>query len=267
VSQLIDPAPRPEARFGTSLHTSALDFTGRRILVTGATGGLGRVICARFAACGARVIVHYLRDAEGAAALAAALPAATLVLQANLAAEPEADALMERALGAWDGLDGIVHCASMGTFRPLLQTRAPHWELTLAVHTRALWQIAQRAADRMPAGSAIVALSSLGAQRAMPAYGAVGVAKAALEGLVRYLAAELAPRGIRVNGIAGGPVDGERLRTSPIHDELRAAAAVRAGGRFALPEEIADVALFLASPLARWVQGQTITVDGGFSLW
>ncbi|HSJ14515.1 MAG TPA: SDR family oxidoreductase [Longimicrobiales bacterium] len=246
----------------------ALDMSGRRVLVTGGTGGLGRAMCTRFAACGARVLVHYLRDADGARALAASLPPdSAAVLQANLAAEDEVDTMVAAALAEWDGLDVIVHCASLGTFGPLLETRTSHWELTHAVHTRALWLIARRAAADMPPGSAIVALSSLGGQRAMAAYGAVGVAKAALEGLVRYLAAELAPRGIRVNGIAGGPVEGERLRGSPIYRELRAAAAARAGGRFATPEEIADVALLLASPLARWVQGQTLAVDGGFSLW
>lgn len=255
-----------------SAHASALGdalhLEGRRVLVTGATGGIGRAVCARFAACGARLLVHYLRSADAAEEIAAARPSGTAaVLQANLASETETEELLQRALEQWDGLDVIVHCASMGTFRPLLETRTSHWELTHQVHTRALWLLARGARDAMPSGSAIVALSSLGSRRAMPAYGAVGVAKAGLEALVRYLAAELGPRGIRVNGIAGGPVDGERLRGSPAHDALQAAAAGRTGGRFGAPEEIADVALFLASPLARWVQGQTLTVDGGFSLW
>ena len=246
----------------------SLDFTGRRVLVTGATGGIGRAVCARFAACGAHVVVHYLRAADTARSIANGLPDGTaLVLQANLANEAELAELLDVIEQKWNGLDIIVHCASIGTFRSLLETRASHWELTHAVHTRAFWLLAQRAATTMPAGSTIIALSSLGGQRAMPAYGAVGVAKAALEGLVRYLAAELAARDIRVNAIAGGPVEGERLRSSPIYASLRTAAAERAGGRFAAPEEIADVALFLASPLARWIQGQTIVVDGGFSLW
>ncbi|HEU5208065.1 MAG TPA: SDR family oxidoreductase [Longimicrobiales bacterium] len=246
----------------------ALDLSGRRVLVTGATGGIGRAVCTRFSECGARIAVHYLRDADGAHAISEALqPDDCLVAQANLADEGEALALLGTIERAWGGLDTIVHCASMGTFRPLLDTRASHWDLTHAVHTRALWLLARGAAPAMPPGSAIIALSSLGGRRAMPAYGAVGVAKAALESLVRYLAAELAVRDVRVNAIAGGPVEGERLRGSPVHGALRAEATQRAGGRFATPFEIADVALFLASPLARWVQGQTIVVDGGFSLW
>jgi enoyl-[acyl-carrier protein] reductase III len=245
-----------------------LDFSDRRVLVTGATGGIGRVVSRRFSECGARVIVHYLRDAEGAHTLAAALPAGTAtVLQANLADSAEVERLTDAAVAQWDGLDVIVHCASLGTFRPLLDTRTSHWDLTHAVHTRALWQCAQRAAGALAPGSSIVALSSLGGRRFTPAYGAVGVAKAALESLVRYLAAELAPGGVRVNGIAGGPVEGERLRASPFYPQIAAAAAQRPGGRMASPEEIADVALFLASPLSRWVQGQVMVVDGGFSLW
>jgi NAD(P)-dependent dehydrogenase (short-subunit alcohol dehydrogenase family) len=146
-------------------------------------------------------------------------------------------------------------------------TKTSHWDLTMAVHTRALWLCARSARELLGPGSSVIALSSLGGRRFTPAYGAVGVAKAALEGLVRYLAAELDGAGVRVNGIAGGPVEGERLRTSPAYAAIRAAAAERPGGRFAAPEELADAALLLASPLARWIQGQVIVVDGGFSLW
>jgi enoyl-[acyl-carrier protein] reductase III len=253
------------------VSAAPLDLSGRVCLVTGGTGGIGRAVCAAMRAAGATVIVHYLRNAEAARQMAeapAAAPGGGICLrQANLASDNEIDELVQYIAGEHHSLDIIVHCASLGTFKPLLHTRPAHWDLTMAVHTRALWLLASRAAALMPPGASITAMSSLGATRVTPHYGAVGVAKAALEGLVRYLAAELSDRGVRVNGIAGGPISGERLQGSPVHSAMLAAAAERPGGRFGDPAELADVALFLASPLARWIQGQVVVVDGGFSLW
>jgi enoyl-[acyl-carrier protein] reductase III len=248
-----------------------LDLTGQLCLVTGGSGGIGQAVCARMHAAGATVIVHYLRNAAGAQQLAASLGGAAneriLVRQANLARDDEVLGLIDGIAAEHGRIHTILHCASLGTFKPLVQTRPSHWDLTMAVHTRALWLLASRAPEHMAAGGCIIAMSSLGASRFTPCYGAVGVAKAALEGLVRYLAAELSGGGFRVNGVAGGPVLGERLQQSPAHAAMVAAAAARPGGRFGDPAELADVALFLASPLARWIQGQVIVVDGGFSLW
>ena len=250
--------------------TDALDLRGRVCLVTGATGGIGQAIVRRFHGAGATVVAHYLRSAAAATALAAELDARDdgrlRVEQANLAREEEAASLLARIRERHGGLDVIVHCASMGTFKPLLETRPAQWDLTLGVHARAFWVLAMHARPALRPGASLVALSSLGGRVFTPAYGAVGVAKAALEAVVRYAAAELAPLDVRVNGIAGGPVSGARLEGSPHHAAMTAAAAQRPGGRFGTPDEIADVALFLASPLARWIRGQVLVVDGGFSL-
>lgn len=247
-----------------------LDLRGRVCLVTGATGGIGQAVVRRFHAAGATTIVHYLRSAGTASALVAELDDAgggrAAVEQANLAREDETIALLDRVRERHGGIDVVVHCASMGTFKPLLDTRPAHWDLTLGVHARAFWVIAMQARSFVRPGASLVALSSLGGRAFTPGYGAVGVAKAALEAVVRYAAAELAPLDVRVNGIAGGPVHGARLEGSPHHAAIAATAAGRPGGRFGTPDEIADVALFLASPLARWVRGQVLVVDGGFSL-
>jgi enoyl-[acyl-carrier protein] reductase III len=248
-----------------------IDFTDRVCVVTGATGGLGSALCERFHAAGATVVIHYLRNADRARGLAGRLGGPkserVLVLQANLAEEAGIEELIGRVGDRLGRIDTLVHSASLGAFQPLTAMETAHWDLTMAVHTRALWLCACSARDLLLPGSSVIAISSLGARRFTPAYGAVGVAKAALEGLVRYLAAELDLSGVRVNGIAGGPVSGERVRSSPVHAALAAAAAERPGGRFAAPEELADAAVLLASPLARWIQGQVIVVDGGFSLW
>jgi enoyl-[acyl-carrier protein] reductase III len=126
-------------------------------------------------------------------------------------------------------------------------------------------QLAQAAAPQMPEGSSIVAISSLGAQRVLDNYTLVGTSKAALEALVRYLAVELAPR-IRVNAVSGGVVDTDALEHFPNREEMLAAGAANPVGRMVTPEDIAAAVAYLCSPEADMVRGQTLVVDGGFSL-
>jgi enoyl-[acyl-carrier protein] reductase III len=244
---------------------------GPRIaLVTGGSGGIGSSICRRLSRAGASVAINYLRDRDKAESLRTALADAggdAELFQANVGKADEVARLVESVTERFGRIDVLVHCASLGTFTPTTATRASHWELTLGVHTTAFWECARSVSRIMPAGGSMIAVSSLGARRYTPEYGAVGVAKGALETLVKYLAVELGGAGIRVNGICGGPVDGERLRTSPRFAEMEAEAGRRPSRRLGTAEELADVAVFLASPGARWVQGQVIVVDGGFSLW
>jgi enoyl-[acyl-carrier protein] reductase III len=216
------------------------------------------------------VAINYLRDRAKAEALLERLRGAggdAEVFQANVGKASEVARLTEMVKDRFGGVDFLVHCASLGTFSPTVSTRASHWDLTLAVHTTAFWECARSISAIMPSGGSMVAISSLGARRFTPEYGAVGVAKGALETLVKYLAVELGTVGIRVNAICGGPVDGERLRTSPRFAEMEEEAKRRPSRRLGSAEDLADVALFLVSPQAGWIQGQVIVVDGGFSLW
>jgi enoyl-[acyl-carrier protein] reductase III len=137
----------------------------------------------------------------------------------------------------------------------------------LATNARALLILAQEAARLMTPGGRIIALSSLGSQRVISGYTAVGVSKAALETLTRYLAVELAAKGITVNTVSAGAVETDVWQAMP--EGAAALEAIRArtpGGALVTPEEVADVVFFLASPAARAIQGQVLTVDGGYSL-
>jgi enoyl-[acyl-carrier protein] reductase III len=168
-----------------------------------------------------------------------------------------------RALGR---LDVLVHNAATGVIRPALETEDKHWDWTMNANARALLQLARVAAPQMEAGASIVAISSLGAQRVLENYILVGTSKAALESLVRYLAVELAPRGIRVNAVSGGVVDTGALEHFPNREDMLAAGAANPVGRLVDPGDIAGAVAFLCSPDAAMVCGQTIVVDGGFSL-
>src|SRR5207237_1019392 len=132
---------------------------------------------------------------------------------------------------------------------------------------RALLALARVVAPSMRPGSSIVGISSLGATRVLQNYTLVGTSKAALEALVRYLAVELAPRGIRVNAVSGGVVETGALEHFPNREEmLRAARERTPAGRMVEPGDLAGAVCFLCSPAAEMIRGQTLIVDGGYSL-
>src|SRR5256886_8628844 len=167
---------------------------------------------------------------------------------------------VERVAGR---LDILVSNAASGVLKDGLELSAKQWDWVLSTNARPLLLLAQEAAPLMPAGGRIVALSSLGSQRVIPGYVAIGVSKAALEALTRYLAVELGRQGITVNAVSAGAVETDVWHMIP--DGAQALEAIRArtpGGRLVTPEAVADVVFFLASPAAQGIQGQVLTGDG-----
>jgi enoyl-[acyl-carrier protein] reductase III len=234
------------------------------VFVTGGSRGIGRAIALRFARDGAtRIAIGYLRNdtaAEETAEELRALGAEPTLVRGNVTSQRVLDEVA--ALGP---LDVLVHNAATGVIRPALETEDKHWDWTLNANARALLQLARVAAPSMPNGSSIVALSSLGAQRVLENYVLVGTSKAALESLVRYLGVELAPR-IRVNAVSGGVVETGALEHFPNREEMLRAGAANPVGRLVSPDDLAGAVAFLCSKDADMIRGQTIIVDGGFSL-
>jgi enoyl-[acyl-carrier protein] reductase III len=239
---------------------------GGTVLVTGGSRGIGKAIALRLAREGAaRVAIGYLRGhktAEETAAELGALGVEPVLVQGNVSSER----VIEQ-VGELGPLAALVHNAATGVARPALETTDRHWDWTLNANARALLQLARAAAPGMPPGASIVAVSSLGSARVMENYALVGTSKAALEALVRYLAVELAPSGIRVNAVSGGLVETGALEHFPNRDEMRRVARERTpAGRMVRPEDIAAGVAFLLSPEAEMIRGQTLVIDGGFSL-
>ena len=234
------------------------------VFVTGGSRGIGRAIATRFARDGAkRVAIGYLRNddaAEETAEELRALGTEPTLVRGNVTSQRVLDAVAE--LGP---LDVLVHNAATGVIRPALETEDKHWDWTMNANARALLQLARVAAPGMPDGSSIVALSSLGAQRVLDNYVLVGTSKAALESLVRYLGVELAPR-IRVNAVSGGVVETGALEHFPNREEMLRIGAANPVGRLVTPDDIAGAVAFLCSPDADMIRGQTLIVDGGYSL-
>jgi enoyl-[acyl-carrier protein] reductase III len=235
------------------------------VLVTGGSRGIGRAIALRLARDGAgRLAIGYLRNdraAEETAEELRGLGAEPVLVRGNVTSPRVLDAVA--GLGP---LDVLVHNAATGVIRPALETEDKHWDWTVNANARALLQLARVAAPQMRSGSSIVAISSLGAQRVLENYVLVGTSKAALESLVRYLAVELAPRGIRVNAVSGGVVETGALEHFPNREQMLAAGAANPVGRLVEADDIAGAVAFLCSADAEMVRGQTLVVDGGFSL-
>jgi enoyl-[acyl-carrier protein] reductase III len=240
-------------------------FAGASVLVTGGSRGIGKAIALRFAREGAaRVAIGYFRSdaaAEETAGELRTLGAEPVLVRGNVAGARVAEEVA--ALGP---LDVLVHNAATGVIRPALETEDKHWDWTHSANARALLSLTRSAAPSMPRGSSIVALSSLGASRVLENYALVGTSKAALEALVRYLAVELAPHGIRVNAVSGGVVETDALEHFPNKDAMLRIGSGTPAGRMVTPDDLAGAVCFLCGPDAEMIRGQVLVVDGGFSL-
>jgi NAD(P)-dependent dehydrogenase (short-subunit alcohol dehydrogenase family) len=255
------PAARPSAPAVRSL----LDFTGKVALVTGAGGGIGRVIARRFAEAGAHVAVHYKESREGAEALVRELGNDNArAYGADLTRVGEAERLVEAVASGLGPLDALVNNAGSYPLCELMQMKPGEWDDVLASNLRSALVCLQAAGRRMAArgAGAIVNVTSIQAFRPAPALAHYSAAKAGLEMLTRSAALELGPSGVRVNAVAPGLVWREGLETAWPEGVSRFSKAAPLG-RVGRPEEIADACLFLASPAARFVTGTTLVVDGG----
>jgi enoyl-[acyl-carrier protein] reductase III len=245
-------------------------LAGKTALVTGAARGIGRASAHKLASAGCDVAVNYYNSHDEAEALCAELRAMgrrACAIKASVGIPDSIDELFEELQKTFERVDILVSNAASGVLKPAMEMSLKHWRWCMETNALALALLAQHVVPMMPAGGRIVALSSLGAQRAMPAYGFIGASKAALESLVRSLAQELGPRGIRVNTVSAGVVDTDALAYFPNRDQLLESFAQRTpAGPTLTPQDVAGAVYLLCLPEAGMINGHTLVVDGGFAI-
>ncbi|HEX2389967.1 MAG TPA: enoyl-[acyl-carrier-protein] reductase FabL [Casimicrobiaceae bacterium] len=243
---------------------------GKVALVTGAARGIGRAITLKLASEGANVAVNYYNSHDEAEALCAdvrKLGRQAIALQGSVGVPDSVDEMFDALRQTYDRLDIVVSNAASGVLKPVMNMGLKHFRWCMETNALAVNLLAQRAAPMMKDGGRIIAMSSLGAQRAMPDYGFIGASKAALEALVRALAQELGPRGIRVNTVSAGVVDTDALTHFPNRAELLQNFAQRSpAGPVLRPEDVANAVYLLCLPEAAMINGHTLVVDGGFCI-
>ena len=249
---------------------SHVPLVGKTALVTGGARGIGAAIARRLAAAGCDVAILYYSSHAAAEALCAELRDGgrrAVAEQVNVADPDSVARGIEHVLGQLGRIDMAVSNAASGVLRPARELTLKHWRWCLETNALALNLLANGLAPQMPRGGRLIALSSLGAERALPDYAFVGASKAALEALVRSLAVELGARGITVNCVRAGVVDGEALRAFPQREALLAAFAQRAPlGPQLTDADVAGAVYLLCLPDAAMITGQTLVVDGGYSI-
>jgi enoyl-[acyl-carrier protein] reductase III len=243
-------------------------------LVTGASRGIGRVIALRLAKEGAGIAVNYLRKtsaAEETCKEIRTLGRDAIAVKANLSEPESIERLFQEVKAHYGGLDILIHSAASGFNRPAEEQTVKGWDWTMNINARAFLLCAQQAIPLMEArgGGVILGISSPGSAFVLPDYIAVGASKGALETLIRYMAVELAPKKIVVNGISPGVVETDALkhfRTFKEVDVLAEAINATPVHRLVQPEEVASLASFLCSKDADMIRGQVIVIDGGVTL-
>ncbi|MDP2917711.1 MAG: enoyl-[acyl-carrier-protein] reductase FabL [Dehalococcoidia bacterium] len=246
-----------------------MSLKGKIALVTGGSRGIGRAITLKLASEGADVIINYFRRTSAAEATAQEARSKGVnahIIKANVGEPEKIDEMFREIEQKFGRLDIFINNAASGVPKPALELDAKGWQWTMDINARAFLLCSQRAARLMPKGGRIVCISSLGSRMITPIYTSVGVSKAALEALTRYLAVELAPKGICVNAVAPGAVESEALKLYAEDMSLPRLSQSTPAGKLVQPEDIANLVAFLCSDECSMIIGQAIIIDGGLSL-
>ena len=250
--------------------TISQNLSGKIALVTGGSRGIGKSIALELGRRGATVIINYLKNHEAAKTTVEELKLQgikTTRIKAHVGEEAAIDSLVSKIENQFGQLDILVNNAASGVMRPATELSVKHWDWTMNINARGPWMLSVAASRLMPDGGRIINISSPGSTWVLPAYFAVGVSKAAIEAVTRYLAVELGPKGIAVNTVSPGFVMTEALNAFPDQLGIRdIASRPTPAGRTITPQDVSKVVAMLCSSDAEMIRGQVIVVDGGETL-
>jgi enoyl-[acyl-carrier protein] reductase III len=245
-------------------------FENKVALVTGGTKGIGKAVALRLAKGGADVAVNYFRSRDAANETVAELEelgSDAIAIRANVGKHELLHRVFDTIREKYGRLDILISNAALGLYTDALSIDDKAWDLSMHTNAQAFLLCVQHCVDMMPEGAKIVTLSSLGSHRYIDGYAAIGVSKAAIENLTKYLAYELAHKRINVNCVSGGFIDTDALKSFPSYDAMLEEVVRRTPfGRVGTADDVAGVISFLCSDEARWITGQTVIVDGDYTL-
>lgn len=247
-------------------------LAGKVAVITGSGRGIGRGIALALAAQGCRIAVNYMRkrgEAEATVATIEEMGSAATAIRAQIGREGEVERLVEEAAARLGSADIFVSNAASGVLSSAADLSRRAWDWTMDINARALLAGTQAALPymRVQGWGRVISVSSIGGRRVVPDYAMIGASKAALEALTRYLAVELAAEGIVVNCVSPGLVATGALDAFPRRDAmLDHARRNTPAGRLITPEDVGALVAWLCSDAATMIVGQTIEIDGGYSL-
>ena len=248
----------------------SLLFEHKVALITGGARGIGRATALKLARAGCDVAIVYYNSSDEAARLVeeiTALGRRAIAIQANVADHQSVKDMFSAFSEEFSRLDFLISNAASGVLKPALTMSTKHWRWCMETNALALNHLVSEGRAKMPAGGRVIALSSLGAHRAIPNYAFIGASKAALEALVRSLSLELAASGISVNTVSAGVVDTDALKHFPNREELLDEYQAHSlAGRPLTPDDVANTIYLLCLPEADMIKGQTIFVDAGYNV-
>lgn len=244
-------------------------FVNKVALITGGARGIGKATALKLAQAGCHIAIVYFNSSDEAETLVKEIQGMgrqALALQANVADHSSVKEMMAQFHQHFNRLDFLISNAASGVLKSALKMSTKHWRWCMETNALALNHLVSEARELMPRGSRVIALSSLGAQRAIPNYAFIGASKAALEALVRSLSLELAESGITVNTISAGVVDTDALKHFPNREQLLAEYQSHSlSSRPLLPEDVANAVYLLCLPEAEMINAHTLFVDAGYS--
>lgn len=247
-----------------------LIFNQKVALITGGSGDIGSATALKLAKNGCDIAIAYYNSSDKAARLVdeiEALGQKAVAFQVNVADHQSVKTFFSHFCEHFNQLDFLISNAASGVLKPALKMSTKHWRWCMETNALALNHLVTEGLHLMPYGSRVIALSSLGAHRAIPNYAFIGASKAALEALVRSLSLELAEFGISVNTVSAGVVDTNALKHFPNREHLlEEYQATSLADRALTPEDVANAIYLLCLPEALMIKGHTLVVDAAYSV-
>lgn len=252
------------------MNTNSKKLDGKTVIVTGASKGIGAAVAKALGAAGATVVVNYSAsktDGERVASEIAALGTRAIAVQANMSKHEEIERLFAESKKAFGRIDILVNNAGIYEFSPLEKITEEHFHKQFNLNVLGLLLASQAAARQFDgSGGSIINISSIVSTLAIPESAVYSGTKGAVDAITRSLAAELGPRGIRVNAIRPGMVETEGTHSagiaeSDLRKQVEAQTPLR---RIGQPQDIAGAAVFLASSDSAWITGETFVISGGY---